>query len=70
MIGYEMSEDCLYVNVVRPAGIDTSADLPVAVWIHGGGLVSPNPVPCLIFIFQIQIYSLRYIKIKEKTWSQ
>lgn len=43
-IGYELSEDCLYLNVVRPAGIDKKAGLPVAVWIHGGGLVSPTPM--------------------------
>jgi para-nitrobenzyl esterase len=29
------SEDCLYLNVWRPAG--TAARLPVYVWIHGGG---------------------------------
>ena len=37
--GYTVSEDCLYLNVVRPAGVAANAKLPVAVWIHGGGLV-------------------------------
>lgn len=32
-----MSEDCLYLNIIRPAGITNTSDLPVAIWIHGGG---------------------------------
>lgn len=33
---FEVSEDCLYLNVVKPTGYD-ERQLPVAVWIHGGG---------------------------------
>lgn len=32
-----LSEDCLYLNIYRPAGIDASAKLPVLYWMHGGG---------------------------------
>jgi len=31
-----MSEDCLTINVVRPAGLNSTAKLPVLVWIYGG----------------------------------
>ena len=31
------SEDCLYLNVWRPADAKPGAKLPVYVWIHGGG---------------------------------
>ncbi|USP73733.1 hypothetical protein yc1106_01007 [Curvularia clavata] len=33
---YQVSEDCLYINVIRPAGYEDEK-LPVAFWIHGGG---------------------------------
>ncbi|KAF2856445.1 alpha/beta-hydrolase [Plenodomus tracheiphilus IPT5] len=32
---YQASEDCLYLNIVRPAGYENKK-LPVAFWIHGG----------------------------------
>jgi para-nitrobenzyl esterase len=30
------SEDCLFLNVWRPAGVKPGAKLPVMLWIHGG----------------------------------
>lgn len=38
VLGNVVSEDCLTLNVVRPSGFGPGADLPVGVWIHGGGL--------------------------------
>jgi len=35
----KMSEDCLYLNVWKPAG---AAKAPVMVWIHGGALQAGN----------------------------
>jgi carboxylesterase type B len=34
------SEDCLFVNVQRPAGVRAGQRRPVYVFIHGGGLVN------------------------------
>lgn len=36
------SEDCLYLNVWRPAGVKPGEKLPVMVWIHGGAFVGGN----------------------------
>lgn len=36
----EFSEDCLYLNVWTPAAGRKSANLPVCLWIHGGGYMS------------------------------
>ncbi|KJX94540.1 carboxylesterase family protein [Zymoseptoria brevis] len=36
-LGYPVSEDCLYLNIIRPAGYEGQS-LPIGVWIHGGGL--------------------------------
>ena len=34
------SEDCLYLNVYRPQNIAAAVQLPVMVWIYGGGFTS------------------------------
>ena len=45
-LGTEPSEDCLVVNVWRPAAAAT-AKLPVMVWIHGGGFVNGGSSPAV-----------------------
>ncbi|EGO01172.1 hypothetical protein SERLA73DRAFT_159669 [Serpula lacrymans var. lacrymans S7.3] len=34
------SEDCLFINVVRPAGVTQDSNLPVIVWLYGGAFES------------------------------
>lgn len=33
------SEDCLFLNIWKPAGVEEGSNLPVMVWIHGGAFV-------------------------------
>ncbi|WP_135457852.1 carboxylesterase family protein [Vibrio echinoideorum] len=35
-VSQTQSEDCLNLNIWRPVGVDTDADLPVYVFVHGG----------------------------------
>ncbi|MGF7169391.1 para-nitrobenzyl esterase [Sphingobium xanthum] len=41
------SEDCLYLNIWRPAKVAAGAKLPVMVWIHGGGFVNGGSSPAV-----------------------
>jgi para-nitrobenzyl esterase len=45
-LGTELSEDCLYLNVWRPAE-SSKGKLPVMVWIYGGGLVNGGTQPAI-----------------------
>lgn len=42
-LGTTPAEDCLYLNVWKPAG--ATAKLPVIVWIYGGGFVNGGASP-------------------------
>ncbi|CAL1694187.1 unnamed protein product [Somion occarium] len=39
-LGAPTSEDCLFLNVWRPAGTGVDAKLPVLLWIHGGSFMT------------------------------
>ena len=46
-LGVKPSEDCLYLNVWRPAGAAAGQKIPVIVWIYGGGFVSGGTSPAI-----------------------
>ena len=41
------AEDCLYLNVWKPAHAPKGAKLPVMVWIYGGGFVNGGTSPAI-----------------------
>jgi para-nitrobenzyl esterase len=41
------AEDCLYLNIWKPARAAAGARLPVMVWIHGGGFVNGGSSPAV-----------------------
>lgn len=45
--GTTPSEDCLYMNVWRPAIVPMGQALPVLVWIYGGGFVNGGSSPAI-----------------------
>ncbi|ESQ91483.1 carboxylesterase [Asticcacaulis sp. AC460] len=44
-LGTTPAEDCLVINVWRPAGVSPTAKLPVIFWIYGGGFVNGGSSP-------------------------
>lgn len=40
-------EDCLYLNVWKPAGARKNAKLPVLVWIYGGAFITGGTSPAI-----------------------
>jgi beta-glucosidase len=44
-LGMKPAEDCLYLNIWRPA--QSAAKLPVLVWIYGGGFVNGGSSPAV-----------------------
>ena len=44
-LGTQLCEDCLTVNIWRPA--DATEKLPVLVWIHGGGFLNGGASPAV-----------------------
>lgn len=52
---FGMSENCLSINIVRPAGISQDAKLPIVVWIHGGSYqVGTSALPYYNLTYLVQ----------------
>ncbi|KPM36118.1 hypothetical protein AK830_g10440 [Neonectria ditissima] len=52
-LGNPVNEDCLTLNVVRPAGVKPGDNLPVGVWVHGGVSSSPKSSPIYLLLWTV-----------------
>ncbi|KAH8596707.1 acetylcholinesterase [Bisporella sp. PMI_857] len=72
-----MGEDCLYMNVFRPADTKDRAKLPVLVWVHGGSFiygssldfdgatfVASSVKPLIVVTFNYRLNSLGFLPSK------
>ena len=58
LLNLTQSEDCLNLNVVRPAGITADVSLPVLFWMYGGGWrqgSSADPMWNLSYVVQTSV---------------
>ena len=58
LLNLTQSEDCLNLNIIRPAGAAPNASLPVLFWIYGGGYAqgsSADPMWNLSYIVQTSV---------------
>ena len=63
-LGVPPAEDCLYLNVWRPAS--TAAHLPVMVWIYGGGFVNGGSSPAVYDGSQFAKRSLVFVSFNYR----
>ncbi|XP_071526068.1 pyrethroid hydrolase Ces2a-like [Panulirus ornatus] len=56
-------EDCLYLNVFTPESAEEGSNLPVMVWIHGGGFFAGSTneyLPHVLLNHDVVIVSIQY----------
>ncbi|KAF6819440.1 para-nitrobenzyl esterase [Colletotrichum plurivorum] len=71
---FEYGEDCLNMNVYRPAGVDPEKKLPVLIWIHGGlfrngaglifdgaSFVASSSEPVIVVTFNYRLAALGFL---------
>ncbi|EQB54490.1 hypothetical protein CGLO_05674 [Colletotrichum gloeosporioides Cg-14] len=70
----EYGEDCLNLNVYRPAGVSIEEKLPVLIWIHGGlfrngagiifdgaSFVASSPEPVMVVTFNYRLAAFGFL---------
>lgn len=58
LLPLSQSEDCLNLNIIRPSGVKPDRQLPVLVWIYGGGFrqgASADPMWNMSYIVKTSV---------------